>query len=355
MKILLKVIGGKNTTLLYKLRNYLLVKNNKYSQLNDKITIYKKIANMIEKHIDRIYKRETITVRNNLNLEEIIKNNPQISMIDRFTFQIPTRNLLYLNINSGIRKNRELVNILDKIEYLYQKMINRICLLGYSLNINTPIELMALYYTLCRYSFLSYDILDKEDCNLQIEVYTKDKLGYNILLGHGVCRHHAVFFRDLCLRYGFNARTIFCCAMRGDEQECYGHSFNEIEYNGMILYLDPYNGLSFDFDENNHLAFSKNDDLYFIKDKMPFRYKASLLGFYQMSTTNRPTIKFEDFKNIFVNTIEDLESDEIYPALKEFAVENFNICEKVYRLVNKLKYEILIEQQKKIKRKKAFK
>lgn len=348
MKILFRVMNTSDSSILNKVKRYLLIKNDKY---NGKSIILSTILNLIDKQIDIIYKRETITINKKIDIEKIIKSNPQFKMIDTKTLQVPTRNLLYINKYSGFRKNREIINILNNIEYLYQKMINNICILGYSININTPIELMALYYILCRYNFLSYNILDKEDCNTQVEKYTKDKLGYNVLLGHAVCRHHSVFFRDLCLRYGFKAKTVICSTMNGNEEEYYGHSFNEILYNGMNLYLDAYNGLSFIFDKNKHLVFSKDGNRYFIKDKIPFRYMASLLGFYQISKPKKKTMPLEEFKSEFDTTIKYLESEKIYPFLKEFAIENCYICDTVHQLIGELKYEILINQQKKMKTK----
>lgn len=339
MRILIKIANKNNISTLYKLRNFFLNRND---------LISKKAATLIDNTIDKIFKRETINLKFNLNLNNILKSNPQFKMLSNDTYLVPTRNLIYFNRYSGIKDNKSITSILDEMDNIYQKIINRICLLAYTLNVNNPIELMALYYTLYNYNFISYDFIKDDEMYHDIEKCTKDNLGYNILLGHAVCRHHTIFFRDLCLRYGYNAKAILSCVIENGEEQFYGHAFTEVKFEGITLYLDSLNGLSFYYDEKNHLVFEKNK--YFAKDKFLFRYKASLMGLHQIPTLKKDTIDINNFKYLFKKAVNFFEEDEAFEILKQFAVDNYYYLEKMSFLAYNLRYEILRDEQKKLKK-----
>lgn len=339
MRILIKIANKNNISTLYKLRNFFL---------NRKSIVSNKAVTIIDNTIDKIYKREKINLSFNLGINSSLKNNPQFKMISSDTYLVPTRNLIYLNRYSGIKDNKTIISILDEMDSIYQKIINRICFLGYTLNVNNPIELMALYYSLYNYNFLSYDIFQSDELFHYIEKYTKDNLGYNVLLGHSVCRHHSVFFRDLCLRYGYKAKVILAAVIENDEEQNYGHAFTQTEYEGITLYLDPYNGLSFNYDENNHLIFEKNK--YFAKDKWSFRYKASLIGLHQLPSLKKDTIESDNFKYLFNKALDFFEDDEVYELLRQFAIDNYYYLKKMKSLAYTLKDEISVDDIMKLKK-----
>ena len=160
--------------------------------------------------------------------------------------------------------NIDKYDILNKMEEIYQTIINNFCLFIYQLKIKNPLDILFLYdATISRICTLSNKDSDKVKettenieavINRASDFYSSSRLGYNVVLGYAVCRNQATIFRDICIRLGFDAKI---CGLK------YERNFFDYNYHAVVLV--NHNGTNYILDPE-HLANYKYEDNKFISE-----------------------------------------------------------------------------------------
>ena len=239
--------------------------------------------------------------------------------------------------------------ILNKMENLYQKIINEFCLFIYQLKIKNPLDIMFIYdATISRLCLLVKDISNTDykeavelieyEINRGLDTYTTRTLGYNVLLGYGVCRNQATIFKDICTR--LNMKSSVCSLRYDDNTEYFYHSITLVEKKGKSYLLDPENLANYKIVGNKLISEEDNIILSKIED-YKIKRDAKKLGF---NVLDKEINEVEYMSNI-AKLYQSLMDDVMTKRITKFN----NYMDKNYIEFNNLFKELLELDSNKIK------
>lgn len=226
--------------------------------------------------------------------------------------------------------------VFDNMEEIYQEIINRFCLLAYSLNLTTPIEIMALYNLMYDNNLLSFMTPSRDNNNTGLDILLIDKLGYKVLLGGGaVCRNHSTIFRDICLRMGYNAKIIVGNQKDDDDNILGDHAIVEVKYNNKYIYIDPLNYEVLNFNKDKRLYSSNDEKLYLDNIVYPFVDKLGMrLSGFNKIEFRKNIVSIDEWKTEYKNAFEKLDLFDNYYKLEKFRYDNNDLFKELYDLSN---------------------
>ena len=245
-------------------------------------------------------------------------------------------NRLYLYSSFNKKLKEQFGDLYVDLESMYQEIINRFCVLAYELNINDPISLMVLYGTLNHYGCLSVghvfndDMSYYENADNDMDVLLF-KFGYDIILGQGVCRHHSTFFRDACLRMGFDAKVLALKNLYGDK-----HAIVGVKYNDDYLYIDPYNEILFRYKEDGKslVTLDNNTEIELVNVGLREKYMMKKIGFYGFNESDKTSITLEKFLKIYIDVYSNLYTPDANGYIERFYSENKDLYYKFSQKCN---------------------
>ena len=317
-------------------------KGYKYLKLYKKIESiknYKVVHSYITNGLFRGIVTFSIMVLNSFNTSHNLYSSVQgatISMINLSLFNMGT---IFDSLNrtgKGLYEyEKEFSPITNRMEDIYQTIINSFCLLAYSLNIDNPISLMSLYNIMNDFGCLSVNHKFKNECNESNDDIMDEivyKPGYNIICGHGVCRHHSVFFRDVCLRMGYDAKVI-----AGELINRGKHAIVEVRDGDEYYYMDPLNQGCLIFNETRDrlVVYPKIDEnIEMTNTNYKYRRIMKKVGFYPFSSRNITNLTSDEFIKKYLLYNPMFSNTNMPNLIDKFYFENRNLYIEFDKLFN---------------------
>lgn len=251
--------------------------------------------------------------------------------------------------NCDFIDNIDKYEIINKMEVLYQKVINEFCLFIYQLKIKNPLDIMFVYdATISRLCLLVKDLPNDEykeavehienEINRGLDSYTTRTLGYNVLLGYGVCRNQATIFKDICTR--LNMKSSVCSLMYNGNEDYEYHSITLVEKKGKKYLLDPENLANYKIVGNKLISEEDNIVLSKITDYKTKR-SAKKLGFNVLDNKINEVEYMSNISKLYQSLMDDV-------MIKRICKFN-NYMDKHYIEFNELFHQLLELDNNKIK------
>lgn len=224
--------------------------------------------------------------------------------------------------------------VFNNMEDIYQEFINRFCLLTYSLNLTSPIEIMALYSIMYDNNLLSFKKTNRKDIISELDILLIDNLGYKVLLGeNSVCRNHSTLFRDICLRMGYSAKIVVGTQKDKDNKILGDHAIVEVKYDNKYIYIDPFNYEVLNFDEDKRLYSNFDGKTYLDNIDYSFVNKLGMkLSGFNVIKYKENVVSIDKWKYEYKNTLEKLIVFDNYWKLDKFRYDNNKLLKEFYEL-----------------------
>ena len=238
---------------------------------------------------------------------------------------------------------------LNNMEEIYQEIINRFCLLAYSLNMTTPIEIMALYNVMYNNNLLSVKTPSRSIDFDELDIFLIDRLAYNIILGkNAVCRNHSTIFRDICFRMGYDARIIVGTINDNDDLE--DHAIVEVKYNNKYIYIDAFNYDIFEWNGIDSMYQGTDNSVSFNNSKYSFfsNFFMKLYGFNKI-VYKGDTVSVSEWEKEYKKSLEKLELVENYYKIEKFRYDNNKLFTDFYEIASILDTNSVKSCYKKLK------
>lgn len=347
------------------------ISSNEYRIATRNILFNDYIEDKVRKNLERdkkhkIIKRsiESCSFRNLIFISSSILNIKLINWLSEYTNT--TCDISYKIIKSGIftywgitlfahitddmlkstKSNNDV--ILNAMEDIYQEIINRFCLLAYSLDLNTPVQVMALYNLMCNNTLLSCKQLERENAISPLECVLLENPGYKIILGgNAVCRHHSVFYRDICLRLGYDAKVLSGNIVNKDNENVESHAIVGLEYEDKYMYLDIVNETILNYDSKMNLTSNVYNDAYLKQSNYNLlEYTLMKLRGYDKLHHKKNILSYDEWYDEYTKTLNKLRVDENVYRLLMFKISNNELFEEFNELS-----ELLDLSEEKVKKK----
>ena len=241
--------------------------------------------------------------------------------------------------------------VLNNMEEIYQEFINRFCLLAYSLNLTSPIELMALYNIMSDKNLLSFKNISSEEHIEELDILLIDNLGYKVLLGgNSVCRNHSTLFRDICLRMGYSAKVVVGTQKDKDNKILGDHAIVEVRYDNKYIFIDPFNYevLNFDYEKRLYSNFDVKTYLDNIEYSFIDGFGMKLSGFNKICY-REDVVSIDEWKKEYRDILDKLVTFDNYWKLDKFRYDNNKLLKEFYELSDILDLSSVKKYYKKLK------
>jgi len=241
--------------------------------------------------------------------------------------------------------------VLNNMEEIYQEFINRFCLLAYSLNLTSPIELMTLYNIMSDKNLLSFKNISSGEHIEELDILLNDNLGYKVLLGgDSVCRNHSTLFRDICLRMGYSAKVVVGTLKDKDNKILGDHAIVEVRYDNKYIFIDPFNYevLNFDYEKRLYSNFDVKTYLDNIEYSFIDGFGMKLSGFNKICY-REDVVSIDEWKKEYRDILDKLVTFDNYWKLDKFRYNNNKLLKEFYELSDILDLSSVKKYYKKLK------